>query len=297
MDSQACPVCKKTDLQVYLEGDAEALDASMIGSSRKTLSAGRILRCRKCEFGFRQSRFDERSLAELYRKMDPQVYEAELSGRSKTALRHLNIVRRYVREGRILDVGCASGCFLSLAANEGFESTGVEPSDTLSCRAKAALGARGTVWACILEQAPVSAGSFDAITLWDVLEHVPDPLAMLQRCRTLLRPGGHMFLNVPDLDSIQARLLKNRWPLLLPEHLNYFNRPSLRLCGQKADLKLIRFGRRRAFFSMEYVFYRLSQHSIPGTRLLHRLAQSPVGRLLIPVSLGETYAVWQRTTA
>ena len=297
MDLQACPVCKNTNLQVYLEGDGEALDASMIGSSRKTISAGRILRCRDCDFGFRQARFDERSLAELYRKMDPQVYEAELSGRRKTALRHINIVRRYVREGRILDVGCTSGLFLSLAADAGFESTGVEPSDALSRRAQAALGARGTVLACMLEQAPVSEGSFDAITLWDVLEHVPDPLAMLHRCRTLLRPGGYIFLNVPDLDSIQARLLKNRWPLLLAEHLNYFNRRSLRLCGQRAGLKLIRFGRRRACFSVEYVVYRLSQHSIPGIRLLHRLAQSPVGRLLIPVSLGETYAVWQRATA
>jgi predicted SAM-dependent methyltransferase len=66
-------------------------------------------------------------------------------------------------------------------------------------------------------------GKFDAITAWDVLEHVPHPRAFLSACRSLLRPGGFLFLNVPDLDSWEGELLGRRWPLLLPEHLNYFN--------------------------------------------------------------------------
>ena len=112
MTALACPVCEKTAFRVYLEGEGEALDSSAIGPSRKLTSPGRIVRCSECDFGFRQSRFTEQHLANIYRNMDPKLYEVELSGRRKTAARHLKIVRGYVREGRILDVGCASGTFL-----------------------------------------------------------------------------------------------------------------------------------------------------------------------------------------
>jgi SAM-dependent methyltransferase len=244
-----CPVCGTDNPRVYLEGESEALDASMLGSNRKTISPGRILRCRTCDFGFRQTRFDARQLAELYRAMDARVYQAQLTGRRKTAARHLRIVQQYRRAGRILDVGCASGLFLTLAMAAGFDPTGVEPSDVLRSQAQAALGENGRVLRGTLEQAPLAAACFDAITLWDVLEHVPDPLAMLLKCRDLLKPDGYLFLNVPDLGSLEARFLGRRWPLLLAEHLNYFNRSSLEFSGKKAGLKLVRFGRRRAFFS------------------------------------------------
>ena len=292
--SPACPLCAGGDVRVFLDGDCEALDASMLGSGRKVIAPGRILRCRNCGFGFRQSRFTDGELSELYRAMDPQVYQAELPGRRRTAKRHLAIVQRYVSVGAILDVGCASGLFLTLAAEARFDSTGIEPSDALRSQAQAALGGKCRILGGTLEKSPLQPASFDAVTLWDVLEHIPDPLAMLGKCRDLLKPGGYLFLNVPDLDSLQARILGRRWPLLLAEHLNYFNRPSLELCGRKAGLKLVRFGRRRAFFSLDYLFYRLSQHSIPGTALGRRIVRSVAARLVIPVSLGETYAVWQR---
>jgi SAM-dependent methyltransferase len=289
-----CPLCEGAEAGVYLEGDGEALDRSMIGSSRQSISPGRVLRCAACGFGFRQTRFSEGRLAELYRDMDPGVYQAELDGRRRTARRHLRIVHRHVRGGRLLDVGCASGLFLRLAAEAGWEPTGVEPSRELWRQAADALQGKGEVLCTTLEPAPLAAASFDAITLWDVLEHVPDPLAMLRKCGGLLRPGGFLFLNVPDLDSLEARVLGRRWPLLLAEHLNYFNRPSLQFCGTKAGLKLAEFGRRRAHFSLRYVLERLAQHRIPGAALMQPLARSAAGRLLIPVSLGETYAVWQR---
>jgi 2-polyprenyl-3-methyl-5-hydroxy-6-metoxy-1,4-benzoquinol methylase len=104
--------------------------------------------------------------------------------------------------------------------------------------ANARRGGQGKVIRKTLEQAGLAQDSFDAITLWDVLEHVSDPVATLIRCRTLLKAGGFVFLNVPDLDSLQARILGKSWPLLLAEHLNYFNRPSLKLAihGYQASL-------------------------------------------------------------
>jgi SAM-dependent methyltransferase len=294
-----CPVCRSTNVAVYLDDADDTLDSSKMGSSRTHLSPGTILRCRDCGFAFRQTRFNEQQLADLYRKMDPNVYQAELPGRIRTASYNLGIVTKNSgldgRTGEILDIGCASGVFLSQALDAGWQVTGLEPAEALYKEALQRIGDRGTIMPLILEEAKLDAQSFDAITMWDVLEHVTDPVAFLARCRELLKPGGRLLLTVPDLDSLQARLLGRRWPMLLPEHLNYFNRPSLKLCAEKSGLRLVRFGRRHSYFSMQYVFFRLSQHRIPGASLLSRAAQTRLGRALMPVYFGDTYAVLSRS--
>jgi len=287
-----CPVCKSSSVSVYLDQAEDGLDSSRIGSSRTMISPGRIVRCNDCGFGFRQSRFDQEQLASLYRKMDPKVYQAELRGRERTAETHLRIVQKAVHGGHILDIGCASGLFLSKAVDAGWQVTGVEPSEVLFREASEKLAGHGTVLPLTLEEADFGDQKFDAITLWDVLEHVEEPMDMMKRCRALLKSDGCLFLNVPDLDSFEAKTLGKRWPLLLPEHMNYFNRPSLKLCGEKSGLRLVRFGRRRSYFSTQYVLYRLSQHQIPGAKVLSKAARTAIGRALIPVSLGETYAVF-----
>lgn len=291
-----CPVCLSENVALYLDDEDHALDPAIFGSSRVKITHGRILRCDDCEFGFRQVRSNTSEMAELYRRMDTGVYESQTAGRKATASRHLEILRRFAgaKPGRLLDAGCASGAFLLAAREAGWSVAGVEPSETLFAKAASALGNDTELHCCILEQAGLTPESFDAITLWDVLEHVPDPAGFMRLCRELLKPGGKLFVNVPDLDSFEARTLGKRWPLLLAEHLNYFNRESLRLCAEKAGLNWIHFGRRSVSFSVEYILFRLSQHRIPGARLASRIAGGKIGKLPIPIYLGETLGVWSR---
>ena len=158
-------------------------------------------------------------------------------------------------------------------------------------KAQTLLQGRGEVLCENLEQANLGKSCFDAVTLWDVLEHIPNPVTFLQRCEALLKPGGHLFLNVPNLESKEARLLHSRWPLLLAEHLNYFTPKSLKICGDRANVQWIRFRQRPSFFSIDYVLYRLSQHGIPGAALGRKLASHSLGQLTVPVYLGEICAV------
>ena len=289
----ACPVCEGKKTKVYLDTADIRLDVSLIGSSRRRASPGRILRCEVCGFGFRQLRSSQQELSDLYSRMDTTAYESEKDGRGRTARRHLEIVERNARRGRLLDVGCASGLLLVAAAERGWQVTGVEPSEALCAEAQKRLDGRGEIHCATLEDARLG-GQFDVVTLWDVLEHVPDPCGFLGACRMLLRPTGRLFLNVPDLESLEARVLGARWPLLLPEHLNYFTRRSLQRCAQRAGLTLVRFGRRRVSFSVRYVAHRLAQHSVPTSTLLCRLASGSLGKILIPVSMGETYGIWAK---
>lgn len=225
--------------------------------------------------------------------MDPTVYESEARGRRRTAATHFRILSRYASSGRLLDVGCASGLFLAEALRNGWNVTGIEPNEILYAEARASLHENAEVLCATLETAGLQ-GQFDVITLWDVLEHVPEPGNFLQLCYRLLRPSGYLMLNVPNLDSWEARILDRRWPLLLAEHLNYFNRENLALCAKNSGLEPVHFGRRRAWFSLRYVGYRVAQHQIPGSRLIKAMADGAFGRVLLPVSLGEIFGVFRR---
>lgn len=290
-----CPLCEGLRTTVYLDEDDPPLTVSSIGPSRNSVSFGRILRCSHCRFGFRRFRPAEDELASLYRDAVDGAYDVEGEGRARVAKSHARLVSRlHPLPGRLLDIGCASGTFLSAMASRGWETEGVEPSQEHFAAACEKLGGRGRLQQCTLQDADFSQ-PFDIVTAWDVLEHVTDPVQFLAIAGQLLRPGGYMLLHVPDLDSLQARLLGRRWPLLLPEHLNYFNLESLRFCADRAGLTWIDSGRRPAFFSLRYIARRLAQHGLPPAGIASRLLDDSIlGRLIVPVRMGERFAVLQR---
>jgi SAM-dependent methyltransferase len=293
--SGTCPVCGSADVTVYREGTDRELSQMALGPSRRDISGGRILRCRSCRLGFRATLPSEEDLGRLYRELDIGAHEGELPARFRTAARQLRIVSRYVAPARLLDVGCGSGVFLRVAADAGWNVVGVEPGKAAHRSATALLGGRGDVIHAAFQEVSLASSAFDVVTLWDVLEHVPDPRSLLDRAAHLVKPGGYLFVNVPDLESLPTRLLQARWPLLLPEHLVYFSRRSLRLCGEGAGLTLVHLGRRLVSFSIGYVFHRLAQHGVMGAMSLGRLARwGGIDEVVVSMPLGELCGIWRR---
>jgi 2-polyprenyl-3-methyl-5-hydroxy-6-metoxy-1,4-benzoquinol methylase len=289
-----CPVCLSHDARLYLDGDDELAPES-VGSSRKKLSHGRVLRCAGCGLGFRSFRPSAEQLARLYAEADDAVYEAESANRWKTAQRHLRIIGRYTSApGCLLDVGCASGGFLRAMADAGWRVYGVEPSASQYERAKRMLGGKGEVQNCVLEEARLPRG-IGVLTLFDVLEHVTHPVAFLDLCASHLGAGGMLILNVPRIDSFFAKLLRRRWPLLLAEHLNYFTKESLRICGEKCGLRLVATGSRPVSFSVGYICFRLAQSKIPMAAFAHGFgSRIGINKLSVPVYMGEILAVYRK---
>jgi len=209
------------------------------------------------------------------------------------------VKRKVTREAPLLlDVGCGSGLLLDLAARAGWNIVGVEPSTNFFQAAQKLLAGRGQLVHATLQESGLAADSFDVVTAWDVIEHVNDPAGFVELCAQLLKPGGFLFMKAPDIDSVQARLLGARWPVLLPEHLHYFTRASLRSCGDRAKLQLVEFSRHSVFFSLGYLLYRLSQHGITGTGFLNRIVSGSVlSGIAVPLRLGERYVVWKKHSA
>jgi SAM-dependent methyltransferase len=175
-------------------------------------------------------------------------------------------VRQYARSGgRLLDVGANFGHFLQQAAPY-FDTIGIEPSRTVVEWGRENLDAPLEVGSIEHENAAF-VGRFDAITLFDVIEHLPDPAAALRRCGSYLAPGGLIFITTPDADSVMARILGSHWYYVdLVEHISLFGSTNLETLLRQTGFAAVTrrtFGRRYRFSYIERRLRDLSRGSAP----------------------------------
>ncbi|MCU0726292.1 MAG: class I SAM-dependent methyltransferase [Planctomycetes bacterium] len=145
------------------------------------------------------------------------------------------------RTGRLLDVGCGSGFFVAEARAAGFEAEGTEVS---AAAVEFAWGRGLPVHLGTLSRAGLPAGTFDVITLFEVVEHLPDPGGLVAEAAALLRPGGLLYLTTPNYGGLTRRLLGPAWSVIAPEHVSLFTPRSLRILLRRAGLAPVRIGSR-----------------------------------------------------
>jgi 2-polyprenyl-3-methyl-5-hydroxy-6-metoxy-1,4-benzoquinol methylase len=148
-------------------------------------------------------------------------------------------IRRFQKSrGSLLDIGCGRGLFLDIMKKHGWQVTGVEFNEETASYAKKAYGID------VITQQAMSAlpdESYDVITLYHVLEHMQDPVAVLNTCVRLLKKHGLLVIAVPNLSSLQAVLGKANWfHLDIPFHLHHFTLAGLRRLLLKNTLELVR---------------------------------------------------------
>src|SRR5579864_5447334 len=155
-----------------------------------------------------------------------QDYASLEPARSRMFNRHLARIEAETSVGRILDVGCANGEFLKVARSRGWQVFGADPSAARDDVEALGIQLVGTT----VQDSNLAEGSLDAITFWDVLEHVTDPIADLNRARGLLKPQGVLALTVPDSSNLLARVSGKRWfgYKTAGEHLQFYTGSSLR---------------------------------------------------------------------
>jgi 2-polyprenyl-3-methyl-5-hydroxy-6-metoxy-1,4-benzoquinol methylase len=216
---------------------------------------------------------------------------------------------------RSLDIGCGTGDLVRAMADAGWEAIGIEPAREIARVGQAAgLPIHSTAaLEYLAERSATSAPAFDAITLLNVLEHVPDPVALLRESIAALAPGGRLVLRVPnDFNPLQlaaqAALGYDPWWVVVPDHINYFDHASITGLIERLGLELVD---RSADFPMElfllmgddYVGNPALGPVVHERRRRHDLALGPevrrrIGRAWAAAGIGRNvFAVARRPTS
>ncbi len=189
---------------------------------------------------------------------------------------------------RLLDVGAAYGFALEEARRAGWKAVGLEISAAAARRAGEL--AAGRLVLADASAVPCAGDAFDAVTLWDVLEHLPEPHAVLTEVARILRPGGRLVLTTGDVGSLAARFSGSRWHLYtIPEHLFFYTRKSLRILLEAHGFRLESFRAEGAIYTLGYLVERLRKTLL--RRPAPNRARWPGSDLRVPVNLFDIVTV------
>ena len=292
---------------------------------------GPVVRCRQCDLVYLNPRLSATAVESAYTVVADQRYLDEREGRVHTFGRALDELESVARalvagesadrlvgvgveldavppagttasqngsvghgggRGRLLDVGCHIGVFLELAAARGWLAEGVEPSRWASelARARGLRVTRGT-----LRGAALPSAAFDVVTIWDVIEHFPDPVAELREVHRLLRPGGLVGITTMNVDSPVARLLGRRWPWLMQMHLYYFSVRTLSAMLERCGFQVATVTPHRRVVRLSYLLSRTERWS-PSLAQGLQVAASRLGlaERLVPIDLGDIFTLYAR---
>jgi len=254
-----------------------------------------IVQCRQCGLVYTDPRPDGHDIIETYQTVEDLLYIEEREGRVLTFEHHLKPLERLTGSpnGRLLlDVGCYTGVFVEIAAGHGWDAWGVEPSRWAVGQAQA----RGLhVVQGTLETADLPQATFDVVTMWDVIEHVTDPLRTLQQAYRLLKPGGLVVVHTIDIESPFARLMGARWPWLMEMHIYYFSRHTLRAMLEKCGFQVLSDRPQGRYLRLGYLMNRVAALIPPVGRPAEWLVTKLGLRgLAVPVNLGDLFTAYAR---
>lgn len=287
-----CNLCGSEDLEtIYgprhdLERDPALADKFRASSDE--LLTQPLVRCRLCSLLFVNPRVSSGAMLDGYASGADPAYVSQMPSRVRTFVHMMTRLDRLrPGKGRLLDVGTAAGAFLKAASDDGWEVTGIEPNAWLADWGRAEYGV--TIHVGSIDTVTLTPG-FDVVTLWDVIEHTPDPMHVLRRVRSLLAPGGLLIVNYPDMGSWVARAMGRKWPFLSSVHLYYFTRKTMRAALDRAGFDTLELRPHLQRLKLGYIVARGDVVSPTLSRAGARVVSAlHVGEREVPYWLGQTF--------
>lgn len=274
--SSACRLCGRDDCAPLFVAEGYAIE-----------------RCPQCKFVQVRDEPDPVLLARIYENLHIKhaTYRSEAAATRENE-RRLDLVRRYVPEtATVLDAGCATGDFLQLA-KPWFRVSGLDVSaGAISVARERSPELADRLWAGRIEDLSTRLGTFDAVCLWDVIEHLWDPVTICRHLFDRLVPGGFLFLSTPDAGATIAKLMGRRWAFMIPpEHLSLFARRSFRHLFRKlVPGQIVHHTSRGKWTNIAFLLYKLNRMDgrLFPRYLMERAARTRAGRLLVYVPTGD----------
>lgn len=297
-ESYPCNLCGARDYTVIYparDDQGRIRPDEVFRSSGDEMLRDQLVRCRRCSFIYIEPRLKPDLIVLGYSNGTDETFVSQVASRERTFRRCLDAIALVVpQRGRLLDVGAGGGSFPYVAAQRGWQVYACELNRWLCQWAKEHYGLTvhpGTIFDLTIEPA-----SLDVITLWDVLEHTTDAKAVLLECRRLLKPGGLLVVNYPDIGSWIARLMGRKWVFLISVHLYYFTRTTMR--RMLSETGFDPFAVRPHFQTLELGYILFRARTIVGwpAVVLGRLVSAlGLDHAQIPYWIGQTLVMARRT--
>ena len=299
MNNVNCALCGADEWDVHYESTLLSENGFNPDLFRCTSSSyghhPQIVKCRHCGHIYANPRWSDEDLKDAYSDVEDVVYDAEREGRELTFREHLRVMEQTIGPpgGRsLLDVGAYIGVFVEAAVAAGWNASGVEPSlwaVELANQRKIPI-IRGT-----LDDVLSRGQMVDVITLWDVIEHLPEPKRVISKTIKLLNPGGYLVVHTMDIDSRIARLMGRKWPWLMDMHLHYFSQDSMANMLKEVGYEVIKSGTQGRFLRLGYLASRVGGIN----HILGRISSATTRKLgleetAVPVNFGDLFTVFAR---
>lgn len=182
-------------------------------------------------------------------------YELDKPLITKNMQKFLSFVAEKKPTGKLLDVGCAFGYVVELALQKGYDAYGFDPSSFAVQKAGALVG-KARIKEGTIAEVKYPKASFDVITMFDVFEHLEDPLSDVKKLTSYLKPDGIIIIATGDTQSIAAKVMKRRWTFFIPpQHIFFFNRKNVTTLLTKSGLTPFQWHRVGKWLSLGYVLH------------------------------------------
>ncbi len=236
MKLDLCPICRSYETAQLYPSDIDLKKLSF--TYVKTPDSGktfRSVRCLNCSHVFCNPL--TKNIYKNYEDVVDKKYLHYTESINESAKVILPIIKKYISKGKILDVGCATGEFLSVARDFGYTVEGLELSKWSSdiARSKKIKVYRGLLKSI----ASKNSKRYDVITLFGVIEHFEKPADEMTYISKLLKPGGLLVIWTGDINSISSKILKHNWWYWQGQHIQYFSHKSLNLLAKNSGFEHI----------------------------------------------------------
>jgi 2-polyprenyl-3-methyl-5-hydroxy-6-metoxy-1,4-benzoquinol methylase len=293
-----CAVCGGTDRQVVYESTL-ARAASEDGRLDPESAHYQINRCNRCSLLYSSPIFEPNEVQLLYTESEHDNLASKMGGEERNVRRTMELYYGLARphlsgRERILDVGCDTGIILETARGDGFrELYGIEPVPVAAAEAERIPGAHISTRFYEDEQYPDA--YFDLITLIHVLDHLVDPINVLEKAWTQLKPGGVIVAVVHNSGSLVANVLGERFPAYNLYHHYFFDKRALRRLFRRGDFEVLRAGPTFNCYSLGFFLHK-APILPPTVKQMVRGALDGVGvgRLPLTVPIGNVGIVARR---
>lgn len=263
LENVICNLCGSNDYTVIYPPRYELAQTDKIihtfRSSGDEFLYDQLVKCKKCGLKYLSPRLKENIILEAYSSGTDEIFISQVKAREKAFEKKIKIIEKfYPNKGKLIDVGTAGGSFPAVAKKRGWDVYACEPNHWLAEWGSKYYGINihaGTIFTMGLKDS-----SFDVVTLFDVLEHTPDPKKVLLECNRILKPDGLIIISYPDIGSSIARIMRRKWVFLLSVHLYYFTSDTIKKMLEITGFELINKKRYWQTLELGYIFFRMKPY-------------------------------------